>query len=98
MRQAIVYIRGLNTHAESDWCGIRSFVQSMAALLGADLIAPDYDDYAGVAGLDALNSKNLSADPKSYRSPSILPAPAISAKRAPCVASERLPRERDEPR
>ena len=53
MRQALVYIRGLNTKADSDWCGMRVFLESLAALLGADLIGLDYDDDAGIAGLDA---------------------------------------------
>jgi hypothetical protein len=56
MKTALVYIRGLNTHADSDWCGIRSFLESLATLLGgggADLIGLDYDDEDGIAALDA---------------------------------------------
>lgn len=53
MKTAIVYIRGLNTHANSDWCGMRTFLENLAALLKADLIDFDYDDEAGLAGLDA---------------------------------------------
>jgi len=53
MRQAIVYIRGLNTHADSDWCGMRAFLEQLAALLGADLIAMDYDDAAALQDLES---------------------------------------------
>ena len=53
MKTAIVYIRGLNTHADSDWCGLRTFWQNLAKLVGADLIDLDFDDEAGIAGLDA---------------------------------------------
>jgi len=53
MKTAIVYIRGLNTKAESDWCGMREFLKMLAEFLNADLIDLDYDDHVGQRGLDA---------------------------------------------
>jgi hypothetical protein len=53
MKTALVYIRGLNTKADSDWCGMRVFLEALAAHLGADLISLDYDDDAGLAALEA---------------------------------------------
>jgi hypothetical protein len=53
MKTALVYIRGLNTKADSDWCGMRPFLETLALQLGADLIGLDYDDDAGLVGLDA---------------------------------------------
>jgi hypothetical protein len=53
MKTALVYIRGLNTHAESNWCGMRRFLETLAPQLGADLIGLDYDDENGIAHLDA---------------------------------------------
>jgi hypothetical protein len=53
MKTAILYIRGLNTKEDSDWCGIRTFFEKLAELLGADLIALDYNDDAGIRGLEA---------------------------------------------
>jgi hypothetical protein len=53
MKTALVYIRGLNTKAESDWCGIRAFLETLAPQLEADLISLDYDDDAGIVALEA---------------------------------------------
>ena len=53
MKTVIIYIRGLNTKVESDWCGIRLFLEKLAELLDADLIALDYNDSAGLRGLEA---------------------------------------------
>jgi hypothetical protein len=52
MSVALVYIRGLNTKKDSDWCGMRGFLQSLAALLKADLIDLDFDDLAARDELD----------------------------------------------
>jgi hypothetical protein len=53
MKTALVYIRGLNTKAESDWCGIKGFLEALAENLGADLISLDYDDDAAITALAA---------------------------------------------
>ena len=42
MKTALVYIRGLNTHADSDWCGMREFIRHLAVQLAADVIDLDY--------------------------------------------------------
>ena len=57
MKTVIIYIRGLNTKADSNWCGIRKFLKEEAAHLGADLIGLDYDDRAGLRGLEARLEK-----------------------------------------
>jgi hypothetical protein len=53
MSVALVYIRGLNTKKDSDWCGMRDYLQNLAGLLKADLIDLDFDDAGGLHALEA---------------------------------------------
>jgi hypothetical protein len=52
LKEAIVYIRGLNTHADSDWCGMRQFMEKLAAFVHANLVDLDFDDGDGINGLE----------------------------------------------
>lgn len=39
----IIYYRGLNTHANSTWCGIKPLLESLAEITKSDLLGYDYD-------------------------------------------------------
>jgi len=43
LRNAMIWICGLNTTLDSDWCGIRPMLLQLAAKVGADLIGATWD-------------------------------------------------------